>query len=168
MPGSWYPQTFSSPPIMKFVNSLPFVVHKSSSIFVIKYPSSPVDHSTGRNNPSCRGGTSGIIGAASVVLAPCRSVGVPLSMARPVNLHGVAPSYVAASLWATDYAANATPDGPTRPTPLGVHLIPKRHAFQVIQQSSPVVRQHLRVLDPFLGPVLGQFRHVILRVMEES
>jgi hypothetical protein len=47
-------------------------------------------------------------------------------------------------------------------------LFPERHALQLVEQSPPVVSQHLRVLDAFLGPVLVPAADVVLRLLEED
>ena len=48
----------------------------------------------------------------------------------------------------------------------GRRLVSKRHPLKVIQQTSPVVSQHLAVLDPLLSPVLVPSRYIVLSVLE--
>lgn len=50
--------------------------------------------------------------------------------------------------------------------PSRASLVPERHALQVIQQTPPVVGEHLGILDPLLRPVLVPPRHVVLRVLK--
>jgi hypothetical protein len=40
------------------------------------------------------------------------------------------------------------------------------HALEAIHESTPVVSQHLCVLNALLGPVLVPARHIILGVLE--
>lgn len=46
--------------------------------------------------------------------------------------------------------------------------IPKRHSIDFFAQSSPVVRQQLRVLDALLAPILVQTTDVILATLKEE
>ena len=50
--------------------------------------------------------------------------------------------------------------------PSWASLVPERHAFQVIQQTAPVVGEHLGILDSLLRPVLIPPRYIVLRVLE--
>jgi hypothetical protein len=45
-------------------------------------------------------------------------------------------------------------------------LLAQRHAVKLIKQSSPVISQHLAVLDPLLGPVLVPAADVVLCLLE--
>lgn len=45
-------------------------------------------------------------------------------------------------------------------------LLTQRHAVKLVEQSAPVVGQHLGVLDPLLRPVLVPTRHMVLGVLE--
>lgn len=47
-------------------------------------------------------------------------------------------------------------------------LLAKGHAIQFIEETPPVVRQDLGVLDPLLRPVLVPPRHVVLGGLEVS
>jgi hypothetical protein len=46
--------------------------------------------------------------------------------------------------------------------------VPKRHALQLIQQPSPIISQHLGVLDPFSRPVLVPATDVVLCRLESD
>ena len=45
-------------------------------------------------------------------------------------------------------------------------LVSEGHALELVEESSPVVREHLRVLDPLLRPVLVPPADLILRLLE--
>ena len=45
-------------------------------------------------------------------------------------------------------------------------LVAKRHAFEFIKQTTPVVSEHLRVLDSLLCPILIPTGDVVLGVLE--
>ncbi len=52
------------------------------------------------------------------------------------------------------------------PRSLLLHLFAQGHSFQLVQQSPPVIRQQLSILDPFLCPILVPPRNVVLRALE--
>lgn len=45
-------------------------------------------------------------------------------------------------------------------------LVARRHTLQLVQQTPPVIGQHLAVLDALLRPVLVPARNVVLRRLE--
>lgn len=47
-------------------------------------------------------------------------------------------------------------------------LITKRHTIKLIEQPPPVIREHLRVLDALLGPILVPAADMVLGLLEED
>lgn len=48
----------------------------------------------------------------------------------------------------------------------GRALVAEGHALELVKEAAPVVRQHLRVLDALLRPVLVPPADVVLRLLE--
>lgn len=46
------------------------------------------------------------------------------------------------------------------------HLVSQGYALKLVEEPAPVIRQHLRVLDALLGPVLVPPRDVVLSGLE--
>jgi hypothetical protein len=48
------------------------------------------------------------------------------------------------------------------------HLIPQRHPLHLLTQPPPIIRLQLRILNPFLAPVLVQAADMVLALLEEQ